>query len=106
MVKLVYAEANGRVQELDVKEGWSVMEGAVRHGVEGIVAECGGTCSCATCHIYVDNEGGIFPPPDEIELAMLDSVAAERKATSRLSCQLQVSAKAEGLRIDIPDRQY
>jgi 2Fe-2S ferredoxin len=106
MVRIVYVEASGRIRELDVQEGWSVMEGAVRNGIEGLVAECGGTCSCATCHVYVDNADGIFVPPDEIELAMLDSVAAARRATSRMSCELQVGDRAAGTRIDIPDRQY
>ncbi|HEY1723012.1 MAG TPA: 2Fe-2S iron-sulfur cluster-binding protein [Magnetospirillaceae bacterium] len=104
MVKVVYVEAGGRERELDLKVGWSVMEGGVRNGIEGIVAECGGTCSCATCHVYVDSDA--FAVPDEVELAMLESVAAERKTNSRLSCQLQVSEKAHGVRIGVPDRQY
>jgi len=107
MVKIVYVEPNGTRRELDIKEGWSVMEGAVRNGVEGIVAECGGTCSCATCHVYVDEATlAKLPPPDDIERAMLQGTAAERKANSRLSCQLRVSAGIDGIVLNIPDRQY
>lgn len=107
MVKVKYLEPDGRVREIDVKEGWSVMEGAVRNGVEGIVAECGGTCSCATCHVYVDEATfARLPLPDDIERAMLESTAAERKPNSRLSCQIRVSEKIAGIVLTIPDRQY
>lgn len=107
MVKVVYIEPSGRAKELDVKEGWSAMEGAVRNGVEGVVAECGGTCSCGTCHVYVDAATyAKLPPPDEGESAMLQGVAAERRPTSRLSCQLQVKPAIEGIVLTVPDRQY
>ncbi len=72
MTKIVYIEPKGNKREIEVKEGWSVMEGAVAC-VEGIVAECGGTCSCATCHVYVDEATyAKLPPPDDIERAMLE----------------------------------
>ena len=107
MVKVVYIEPSGNRREVEVKEGWSIMEGAVRNGVEGIVAECGGTCSCATCHVYVDDVTfPKLPPPDDIERAMLESAAAERKPTSRLSCQIRASDKIAGITLQIPDRQY
>lgn len=71
---------------LDVRKGQSVMDAAVRANLEGIVAECGGSLICATCHVYVQE--GAWPAPSDDELAMLEFVAAERRAASRLSCQL------------------
>ncbi len=107
MVKIVYVEPAGRLREVEVKDGWSAMEGAVRNGVEGIVAECGGTCSCATCHVYVDEPTyARLPPPDDIESAMLAATAAERRPTSRLSCQIRASESIAGIRLQIPERQY
>ena len=107
MVKIVYVEPSGNARELDIKEGWSLMEGGIRNGVEGIVAECGGSCSCGTCHVYVDAaDFARLPAPDEGELAMLGAVAAERRPTSRLSCQLRAHAAIAGLRLQVADRQY
>jgi 2Fe-2S ferredoxin len=104
MARITYIEPDGQRQELVIPDGWSVMEGAIDKGIEGIVAQCGGGCSCATCHVYVVS--GAVEAPGEEELEMLELVAAERKANSRLSCQLEVSPKLDGLVVQIPDRQY
>jgi 2Fe-2S ferredoxin len=107
MVLAIYIEPDGTQREIDLKKGWSVMEGAVRAGVEKIVAECGGKCSCATCHVYVEETRlPELPPPDEMENAMLESVAAERRFNSRLSCQLHLGAALSGIAFLIPDKQY
>jgi 2Fe-2S ferredoxin len=104
MAKITYIEPDGQRRELDVPDGWSVMEGAVDNGIEGIVAQCGGGCSCATCHVYVVS-GDVAEPAEE-ELEMLELVAAERKPNSRLSCQLDVGPSLDGLIVQIPDTQY
>ncbi|MCP8688799.1 2Fe-2S iron-sulfur cluster-binding protein [Marinobacterium sedimentorum] len=104
MARITYIEPDGQRQELVIPDGWSVMEGAIDKGIEGIVAQCGGGCSCATCHVYVVS--GAVDEPGEEELEMLEFVAAERKANSRLSCQLEVSPKLDGLVVQIPDTQY
>jgi len=82
------------------------MQGATANGVDGIVAECGGSCACATCHCYVEERRlADLPPPSEAECGMLENVAAERRPNSRLSCQIKADAALEGLVISLPDRQ-
>ncbi len=107
MVAIVFIEPGGERREVDITEGRSVMEGALRGDVEGIVAECGGQCSCGTCHVYVEEARlADLPPPKPDEEAMLDTVAAERRPNSRLSCQLKVDAQLAGIVLAIPQSQY
>jgi 2Fe-2S ferredoxin len=106
MTRIVYIEPGGQRVELDVTDGWSVMQGAMTQGVDGVVAECGGSCACATCHCYVDEVWlARLPPPAENEQVMLGNVVAERRPNSRLSCQLQVRPELDGLTVAFPDRQ-
>jgi 2Fe-2S ferredoxin len=106
MARITYVEPSGNEVQVDVTDGWSLMQGATANGVEGIVAECGGSCACATCHCYVEEERfAELPPASEAELAMLANVAAERRATSRLACQIKASAALEGLRLVLPETQ-
>jgi 2Fe-2S ferredoxin len=105
MVKITYIESSGAQQTIEAEEGMTVMETAVRNSVPGIVAECGGACACATCHVYVDET--FFPltgKPTEKEEDMLD-FAYQVKPNSRLSCQIKISAALEGMSVTIPDRQ-
>jgi 2Fe-2S ferredoxin len=82
------------------------METAVKHGVQGIVAECGGALSCATCHVYVAESCiGMTGQADDFEDEMLDDAAAERKPNSRLSCQIRMTDELDGLEIDIAPEQ-
>lgn len=106
MPQITYVEADGRSLTLAVAEGWNLMQGAITQGVDGIVGECGGSCSCGTCHCYVEEArlGDISPPSDD-ELAMLDMVVAERKPNSRLACQIKATAALEGLVLQLPDAQ-
>ena len=99
-------QPDGTEKTVAVKEGTSVMHAAPGAGVDGIVAECGGSAMCATCHVYVD-PGWIdkLPEPLANELEMLECTAAERKTNSRLSCQIKVTAALDGLLVRIPDRQ-
>jgi 2Fe-2S ferredoxin len=105
MPKITYIEHDGTVREVEVPNGLTVMEGAINNDVPGIVAECGGACSCATCHVYVDPEWvGKLRPPDALERGMLDCVI-DRRENSRLSCQIQVNETLDGLVVETPEAQ-
>lgn len=101
MPKIVYIEPEGERVEVEVEEGYSVMEGAIMNGVEGIEAECGGACSCATCHCYVREEWwDKLPEIDVIEDSMLEA-ATERRDNSRLTCQIPVTEELDGLTLEV-----
>jgi ferredoxin, 2Fe-2S len=106
MPRVTYIEPNGRAQTLVLEAGSTVMRGAVDAAVEGIEAQCGGNCACATCHCYVQEQWlDKLPPPSDDESLMLSNVAAERRPNSRLSCQLIVEPALDGLTVQFPDRQ-
>lgn len=106
MPTLNFLQPDGRTTTIQAAVGTSVMEAAIRNNVRGIDAECGGCCSCATCHVYVDPAfAQRLPPPDEMESELLEGVAAGREAGSRLSCQLVVTQELEGFTVRIPARQ-
>lgn len=105
MPKITYVEASGTRHDVEAETGSTVMESAIMNGVPGIVAECGGACTCATCHVYVDEEwtervGG----PSVMEEDMLD-FAFDVRETSRLSCQIKVRPEFDGLVVHVPTRQ-
>ena len=105
MAKITYVESGGRRHEVEVEPGLTVMEGAVENLVPGIVADCGGACACATCHVHVDAAWhGRLPPVQELEADMLD-FALDPGERSRLSCQLVVTAELDGLVVHVPDEQ-
>ena len=105
MPKITFIEANGTVIETDAQNGATVMETAIMNGVPGIIAECGGACTCATCHAYVDESFmEIVGPPSMMEEDMLD-FAYEVKPNSRLSCQIKVKPELDGLIMRVPSRQ-
>ncbi|HWJ73926.1 MAG TPA: 2Fe-2S iron-sulfur cluster-binding protein [Kaistia sp.] len=106
MPRVTYLAPSGDAHSVDVRAGDSVMQGAIANGIDGIVAECGGSASCATCHVYVDEAflplvGEISPVEDE----MLDFAASERQPNSRLGCQIAVTARLDGLVVTLPERQ-
>lgn len=106
MAKITFITADGSQTEVAGKNGDSVMVTAVNNGIEGIIAECGGAASCATCHVIVDPEWyARLPEPQSIEKDMLE-FAAERTDTSRLSCQIKVSDDIDGLVVTVPESQY
>ncbi|WP_088281333.1 2Fe-2S iron-sulfur cluster-binding protein [Ideonella sp. A 288] len=106
MAHITYIEPSGQRVTVDVTDGWSLMQAAIANGVDGIVGECGGSCACATCHCYVQEDRlADLPPPTEGELGMLDNVAAERRPNSRLSCQLKAGPALEGLAVTLPETQ-
>lgn len=106
MVDITYIEPDGNEIELQIPEGWSLMEGAFHNGVDGIEAECGGNCSCATCHVYIDERFvGMLREMESNEDEMLECAAAERRSNSRLSCQIEVTSDLDGLVVHIPETQ-
>lgn len=106
MPTVTYVNPDGSREDVDVAQGASVMQGAIRNGIEGIVAECGGNAMCATCHVYVDEDQlTLLPEITEEEDALLDGTASERRPNSRLSCQIPVTAELDGLVVQLPERQ-
>jgi ferredoxin, 2Fe-2S len=106
MPRVTYISHDGKETTLDIPVGTSVMQAAVLNGVDGIVAECGGSCMCATCHVYVrDDQLALVPPMEPDEDAMLEGTASPRLANSRLGCQLVVTPEMEGLVVTMPEMQ-
>ncbi|WP_127129083.1 2Fe-2S iron-sulfur cluster-binding protein [Georgenia sp. SYP-B2076] len=104
-MKITYTTADGVPQPVETEPGMSLMEAAVLNGVDGIVAECGGGCSCATCHVYLDQgwcDTFDEPAPEESSLLeFLDGV----EPNSRLSCQLLLRPDHDGLCVRTPASQ-
>ena len=105
MPRVTYVETDGKVHEANVPVGLTVMEGARRDGIPGIDADCGGACSCGTCHVYVDEAWRErVGPPGANERDMLE-FAVDPKDSSRLSCQIQVRGDLDGLVVHLPAAQ-
>jgi len=101
MVKITVATRDGNESEVEGQEGLSVMEVIRENGFDELLALCGGCCSCATCHVYVDEDfADQLPPMSEDENDLLDS-SDHRTERSRLSCQIPLTAELEGLRVQI-----
>ena len=105
MAKITYIEHNGKSHTVEVKNGLSVMEGAVQNNIPGIDADCGGSMACATCHVYVKEEWfDKVNIKSEGEDDMLDQ-AYEPNKYSRLSCQISVTDGIDGLIVNLPEKQ-
>ena len=105
MAKITYIDAGGVARTVDGEIGSTVMETAIKNGVPGIEAECGGACACSTCHVYVDEAWREKTgEPSPMEEDMLD-FAYEVKPNSRLSCQIKVTEALDGLVVTTPERQ-
>jgi 2Fe-2S ferredoxin len=106
MPLIKYINHKGGIFEAEVASGTSVMQGAVDNMIDGIVGECGGSCSCATCHVYIaDGWMDKLTPPDPMEKDMLECVLEPRES-SRLSCQVVVTDALDGLEVEMPATQY
>ena len=107
MAAVTYVAYDGTPRTIDVPLGENVMRGALYNNVDGITGECGGGLSCATCHCYVDDAWAaqVGTPTSQDERDLLEGVAAQRKATSRLSCQIKVRDDIDGLVVRVPSRQ-
>lgn len=106
MPTIIYIQHNGNQFEAHLESGSSVMQGAIDNGIDGIIAECGGSCTCATCHCYVEPAWlQRLDPPSELEQQMLECVL-EPQDNSRLSCQIKVTDDLDGLVIHLPESQF
>jgi ferredoxin, 2Fe-2S len=104
--KVVYVSAQGDQSVIIAQAGESVMAAAVRNGVPGIVGECGGNSSCATCHVWVRDEfRDLVGAPGDLEDDLLDLGVSERRDSSRLSCQIVLTDELDGLTVDVPAEQ-
>jgi len=105
MPKITFIAQDGSRHEVEAENGSTVMEAAIKEGLSGVEAECGGACACATCHVYVDEEWfERTGSPEPMEEDMLD-FAYDVRPTSRLSCQIRVRDELDGLLVTIPERQ-
>jgi 2Fe-2S ferredoxin len=106
MTKITYIEFDGKEHAVEVRNGLTVMEGAIKNNVPGIDADCGGACACATCHVYVDEawreKTGTASAMEE---SMLD-FAQNVEPNSRLSCQIKVTDALDGLIVRMPEEQH
>ena len=103
MPKITYVAIDGSQRVIEAALDDSVMSTAVKNGVAGIVAECGGNCTCATCHVYVcDDFLERVGPPGDLEDDMLDLAVTDRQPNSRLSCQIHVTDELDGLVVHLP----
>lgn len=106
MPKITYIEHSGKEHIVDAPAGQTVMEAAVKNAVPGIDADCGGACACATCHVYVDQAWKAKTgEASSMELSMLD-FASDVEDTSRLSCQIKITADLDGLVVRLPKSQH
>jgi 2Fe-2S ferredoxin len=105
MAKVTFLQPGGEAQVFEAPAGKSVMEVATTNMVRGIIGECGGSCSCATCHVYVEDPWyDKLLPADPMEQGMLEG-AVEPGPKSRLSCQIEVTETLDGLTVRIPAGQ-
>lgn len=102
-IKVTFVQEDGVEKTIEnVALGQSLMEAARANSVEGILGECGGSCICATCHVYVDPKWqAIVGPADEIEASVLDMVSDVQRSNSRLSCQIKASVELDGLKVTV-----
>jgi 2Fe-2S ferredoxin len=106
MPKITYITFDGNKHTVEVQIGLTVMEGARDNNIPGIEADCGGACACSTCHVYIDSDWiNKLPPIDDIERDMLDFAFEPDENSSRLTCQLEVTEKLDGLIVKMPEKQ-
>ena len=105
MATVNFTDFEGNARSVEANTGDSVMETAVRNGVEGIVGECGGSLSCATCHVFVaDSDLESLDPMSEMEDEMLYGTAVDREENSRLSCQIKL-CEGQSINVTTPETQ-
>ena len=107
MIKIIFIQPDGDIREAMAQNGQTLLSAAQEAGIPGFVAECGGHCTCATCHCFIEPEHAkeLFEPSEEEE-AMLGFTAIPREEHSRLACQIVVEYFMDGLRVYLPERQF
>ena len=102
MSQVTFIERDGTRRIVEVVNGESLMQAGTRAGVDGIIGECGGSCMCATCHVYLTEEDfARLDPPDAMEQDALEFTASHQRPTSRLGCQVKLSAATDGLTVTV-----
>ena len=105
MVQITFIDPAGTARTVEGEVGATVMETAIKNGVPGIEAECGGACACSTCHVYIEEAWREkVGEPSPMETDMLD-FAYDVRPSSRLSCQIKVREDLDGLTVTTPERQ-
>ena len=106
MPRITFMNTHGSTTTVEVPEGTTIKDAALENGLEGVLGECGGNLMCATCHVYVA-AGWVdqLPPVEPDEDAMLGETAAARAASSRLGCQVVITADLDGLVVEFPSEQ-
>ncbi len=105
MVSITFKQVDGSTNTIDAEEGINLMEGAVLNGIDGILADCGGVLTCATCHVKFDPDWSAqLPAPSDGEIEMLE-LAVDPDESSRLSCQIKITESLEGLVVMVPEEQ-
>lgn len=104
-VRLTFIEPDGTRVEVDAEVGDTLIMAATDADIDGIIGDCGGACTCATCHVLVEAMAEALPPIEEMEEEMLDFTAADRTESSRLGCQVTISPEMDGMVLRMPDRQ-
>lgn len=106
MPNVIFVQPDGSECTIDIPVGHSLREGAVRNDVPGVAGECGGFCSCATCHVYLDPTWAEYvPAAEDAEQSMLDFAIARRPG-SRLACQIQMTEALDNIIVHVPESQY
>lgn len=106
MAKITYVEFGGKEHTIEVGDGLTLMEAAVKNSVPGIDGDCGGACACATCMIYVPDEWRArLPASENMEETMLE-FCERREENSRLACQIKAAPALDGMRVDMPESQH
>lgn len=106
MVSITFIQPDGAEKEVEVEAGTSLMTAALDNGIDGIQGDCGGACSCATCHCYIDEAfADKIPAVDDIEASMIE-FANEPQDNSRLGCQVSVTEELNGMVVRMPSSQY
>jgi 2Fe-2S ferredoxin len=106
MPKIVFIESDGTEHSVDAKAGISIMENAIANNIDGIEAECGGSCMCATCHCFIEGDiASKLPAMESDEDEMLGFAAEERRPSSRLSCQVKMTDELDGIVVHLPAEQ-
>ncbi|MGO3345968.1 MAG: 2Fe-2S ferredoxin [Marinomonas sp.] len=107
MLNITFILPDENTMTVTANEGDSLMQVAVDNGIEQISADCGGCCSCATCHCVIDTDwASKMAPPDDNEMSLLSNAIDDCQPTSRLSCQVFLSAEHDGLVVNIPESSW
>lgn len=105
MTKVIFVQPDGSQKEVEAENGATLMETAIRNDIAGVIGECGGACTCATCHVYVGADWTErVGPPTMMEEDMLD-FAFDIRPSSRLSCQIKINDEFDGLTVEVPKDQ-